>query len=110
MEHLEGITILNEYMTYAPAVWATIVFISCILFFVLWGICLCSDHGELAYVFAVLAIAAFIGGIIGMLAFPIEDGMVYECLVDDSITYKELVNTYEIIEQRGDIYNLKFLE
>lgn len=56
--------------------------------------------------FIVLLIFATIG-LCGV--WDIETGMIYECTVADDITYKELTETYKIVEQRGDIYKLKFL-
>lgn len=109
MKHLEGITVLNEYMTYIPAEWTTIVFASSILFAIIALFFTIFDYPDVTIAFLIITLVVFLGGIICMCAFTIEDGMVYECFVDDSITFKELINTYEIIEQRGDIYKLKFL-
>lgn len=110
MEHLEGITVLNEYMTYeTPWFVLLLVFLTIISAFVAM---VCAGNGKesacaIAFVcFIVLLIFATIG-MCGV--WDIETEMIYECTVADDITYKELTETYKIIEQRGDIYKLKFL-
>lgn len=110
MEHLEGITVLNEYMTYKTP-WFVFLLVLLTVISALIAIC-CASNGEelacaIAFVcFLILLIFATIG-LCGV--WDIETEMVYECTVADDITYKELTETYEIIEQRGDIYKLKFL-
>lgn len=110
MEHLEGIMVLNEYMTYeTPWFVLLLVFLTAISALVA---IVCAGNGKelactIAFVcFAILLIFATIG-LCGV--WDIESGMVYECTVADDITYKQLTETYEIVEQRGDIYKLKFL-
>lgn len=110
MEHLEGITVLNEYMTYTEATWAVIIFASSIAFLLFALFFVIFERPEAALVFLVLTLIVVIVGVICVNCFQIENGMVYECLVDDNITYKELTETYKIIGQRGDIYELKFIE
>lgn len=31
----------------------------------------------------------------------------YECIIDDSVSYNEVVENYKIVEQRGDIWVLE---
>lgn len=110
MEHLEGITVLNEYMIYETP-WFVILLALLTVISALIAIC-CASNGEglacmIAFVcFFILLIFTTIG-LCG--AWDIESEMVYECTVADDITYKELTEAYEIIEQRGDIYKLRFL-
>lgn len=111
MEHLEGITVLNEYMIY-EAPW--FVFLLCFLTAISAFVAIvCAGNGKetacmVALVcFIILLVFATIG-LCG--AWDIECGMIYECTVADDITYKQLTETYEIVEQRGDIYKLKFIE
>lgn len=110
MEHLEGITVLNEYMTYETP-W--FVFLLCFLTAISALIAIvCAGNGkELACTIALACfIILLIFTMIGLCGvWGIESEMIYECTVANDITYKELTETYEIIEQRGDIYKLKFL-
>lgn len=110
MEHLEGITVLNEYMTYETP-WFVFLLVLLAAISALIAICCAGNGKELACAIAfvcffILLIFATIG-LCGV--WDIESEMVYECTVADDITYKELTEAYEIIEQRGDIYKLKFL-
>ena len=110
MEHLEGITILNEYMTYETPWFVLLLIFLTVISAVVASFC-ASNGKELACTiafacFLILLIFATIG-LCGV--WDIETEMVYECTVADDITYKELTETYKIIEQRGDIYKLKFL-
>lgn len=110
MEHLERITILNEYMTYERP-WFLFLLVLLTVISALIALCFAADGKvwacAIAFVcFFILLIFTTIG-LCGV--WNIESGMVYECTIADDITYKELTETYEIIEQRGDIYKLKFL-
>ena len=55
---------------------------------------------------AILALVLFIGLLTGMLPAEIEDPdrNQYEVIFDDSTTINEVLDKYEIIEQRGSIY------
>lgn len=109
MEHLEGITVLNEYMTYeTPWFVYLLCFLSVVSVLITLG---CAANGKLlacgiAFVCFIILFIFATFSLNG--AWDIESGMIYECTVADDITYKELTETYEIIGQRGDIYKLKF--
>lgn len=109
MEHLEGITVLNEYIQQAPAPWTIIVFASTIFFGLIALLSIIFDNAEASSIFLIITLIVMIIGIIFMCVFTIDDGTIYECIVDDSVTFKELTKKYEVIEQRGNIYKLKFL-
>lgn len=112
MEHLEGITILNEYMTYETP-WFAYLFLALMGIFLMLSIifadCFSANHPCIicvccTVVFGILMVIALCG------VWNIEAGMVYECIIDDGVTYKELTSVYKIVEQHGDIYKLKFLD
>lgn len=112
MEHLEGITVLNEYMTYEKPWFILLFAILAFVFFIAALISVQQDNGWLTTILTLCCLvfmALFIIGA-GCGVWDVESGMIYECTVADDITYKELTETYEIIEQRGDIYKLKFIE
>ena len=52
-------------------------------------------------------------GLIVMFAYGIFNCTVktgeyrYECIIDDSVSYNEVVENYKIVEQRGDIWVLE---
>ena len=112
MEHLEGIVVLNEYMTYETP-WFVILFAVLTLTFFIAAII--STHQNNNWIIAVFTLCCLvfmvlfvIGGVSGV--WDVEAGMIYECTITNDITYKELTETYEVIGQRGDIYKLKFIE
>ena len=56
--------------------------------------------------FTILAIAAI--SLFGYLNDIYETGhYYYECVIEDTASFNEIMNTYEIVEQRGDIWVLK---
>ena len=109
MEHLEGITILNEYMTYETPWFATLLFILAAISAVVaivgaanGQISICSIGFICFGIFFILAMISTSG------LWDIETGIIYECTIADDVTYKKLTDVYEIVGQRGNIYKLKF--
>lgn len=110
MEHLEGITILNEYMTYETSWFVLLFAVLSIIFFIAAMISTQQDNNWIIAALILCCIVFLVLFLIGVGGvWDIENGTIYECTIADNITYKELTKTYKIIEQRGDIYKLKFL-
>lgn len=111
MEHLEGITILNEYMTYETPWFVFLLVFLTVISALVAIVCAGNGKGSACAIalgcFVILLIFTTIG-LCGV--WDIECEMIYECTVADDITYKQLTETYEIVGQRGDIYKLKFIE
>ena len=52
--------------------------------------------------------AVLIAAICVLLSLVIKTGEYrYECIIDDSVSYNEVVENYKIVEQRGDIWVLE---
>lgn len=105
---LEGITILNKTAVTGLPAWVSVL--AFVIFFI--G----------AIVFAVsmildgpvrVTVSSLMIGLIVMIAYVISSCTVktgeyrYECTIDDSVSYNEVVENYKIVEQRGDIWVLK---
>ena len=109
MQHLEGITVINEYMTYKAPFWSAFIMLSAVLFCLI-SLVFTSRHSKVAIIFWILTVLAIAASYICIYFFQVENGMVYECTISDDITYTELTNVYKIVGQHGNIYKLKFLE
>jgi hypothetical protein len=100
---LEGITVLDQSaaMDYEPLPFVTALLIIAIagIFIAAW---LEADW--------MIAVVLILGGL--FISIPIsvhesEDRYRYECLIDESVSMKDVYERYEIIEQRGDIWVLE---
>ncbi len=110
MEHLEGITILNEYMTYETPWFVPLLCFLTVISALVAIVCASNGKESACAIAFVCFIILFIFATIGLCGvWDIECGMIYECTIADDIIYKQLTETYKIVEQRGDIYKLKFL-
>lgn len=109
MQHLEGIKVINEYMTYSAPFWSIFIVFSAILFYLI-SMVIISKHPKVAITFGILMVLAIAASYICIYFCQVENGMVYECTISDDITYTELTNVYKIVGYHGNIYKLKFLE
>ena len=111
MQHLEGITVLNSYMTYTTPWWVSLFLLGIIP--LAWIAYWCFDqcHEYIGALFTLLTVVCLIFVLVGAFGgFEVEAGMVYECIIDRSVSFQELTSVYEVVKQRGDIYVLKFLK
>lgn len=112
MQHLEGITVLNEYMTYKDNNILMILLVGMFLAGLVAVLAAGKEWYGVCAVFSLLGIVCFITiivvGVTGV--YRSEAGIAFECIIDKSVSFQELTSVYEIVEQRGDIYVLKFLK
>ena len=111
---MEGITVLN---TIEHAVkgwgWSWVGFICAILgcLFMIIGIELAIRDLAGSTVDSIVTILGFILFIASLVVFKngkqIDAYYTYEVTIDDSISFIEFDNKYEILEHRGDIYEIK---
>ena len=101
----EGITILNKVAVTGLPSWimvsATVLFIIGVLIFIVDIIADCNWP-------VWTAVFLLIGWLILVVTIFLDitittDKYRYECIIDDSVSYNEVVENYKIIEQRGDI-------
>lgn len=106
---IEGITILNKIAITGLPTWLTITWIAIVMIsfgvMVVGGL-ITECNIKIAATAGVVALVMFFTGLI--LHCTIKTGEYrYECTIDDSVSYNDIVKNYEIIEQRGDIWVLE---
>lgn len=104
---VEGITILNKIAVTGLPTWimasAIIILTIGLLVFV---VSIIVDWPVWTVIFPFVGLLIFV--ICGILDITIKTGEYrYECIIDDSVSYNEVVENYNIIEQRGDIWILE---
>ena len=105
---VEGITILNKTAVTGLPTWALVL--AFVIFFI----------GAIAFAASMIldgpvwvTASSLMIGLIVMIAYGILNCIVktgeyrYECTIDDSVSYNEVVENYKIVEQRGDIWILE---
>lgn len=104
---IEGITILNKIAITGLPSWimvsAIIIFTIGLLIFTVFII---ADWPTWTAIIPAVSLLVFV--ICGILDGIIKTGEYrYECTIDDSVSYNEIVKNYKIVEQRGDIWVLE---
>lgn len=105
---VEGITVLNKIAITGLPSWIMVssVVILAIGLIVLVVSLLAEWPAWAAIVPIISAVLIFI--ICGILSCIIKTGEYrYECIIDDSVPYNEIIENYNIIEQRGNIWVLE---
>ena len=105
---VEGITILNTTAVTGLPTWALVL--AFVIFFI----------GAIAFAASMIldgpvwvTASSLMIGLIVMIAYGIFNCTVktgeyrYECTIDDSVSYNEVVENYKIVEQRGGIWILE---
>lgn len=109
---IEGITILNEIAVgpVGPIVAASLLFV--VLLFLIAGIQYAFKQGEA--VPGLFLIVVSLGAVIGIFvaSFDAADRIqkprpIYQVTIDDSVSFNELYENYEIIDQEGKIYEIR---
>ena len=110
---LEGITVLNQEMIIVNADWAIILCILsifgalCGVFMLFVSLFLRSD-GLLCIGAAIALGFGVCGLIISSIPSEVKSGRYrYEVTIDESVSFNDIYEKYEIIEQRGDIWVLE---
>jgi len=103
---MDGITILNQYMTYDWPTWRYIVLIAGVAIIML---CISAVMDNCSGLWGVLALVILLGLIVlGIISPKEETGLYeYEAIIDDGVSFTDLYEQYDIVEQRGEIYILK---
>ena len=111
---MEGVTILNTTPITGLPIWLIIVCIIACLALVMFDAMIIADivvfkrktRKIWIVTFTILAIVAI--SLFGYLNEIYETGRhYYECVIEDTASFNEIMNTYEIVDQRGDIWVLK---
>lgn len=105
---VEGITILNTTAITGLPTWVSVLafvifFIGAIVFAVSMIL-----NGPVWVTASSLMIGLIIMIACGIFKYTVKTGEYrYECIIDDSVSYNEVVENYKIVEQRGDIWVLE---
>ena len=111
---MKGVTILNTTPVTGLPIWLIIVCIIACLALVMFDAMIIADivvfkrktRKIWIVTFTILAIVAI--SLFGYLNDIYETGRYYyECVIEDTASFNEIMNTYEIVDQRGDIWVLK---
>ena len=105
---IEGITVLNKIaITGVPSWMMVSAIIISIIGFIVFAIAIIAKWPAWKAIVPII-IVLLIWFICGILNITIKTGEYrYECIIDDSVPYNEVVDNYKIIEQRGDIWVLE---
>lgn len=108
---MEGVTILNTIPVTGLPAWLVIVsVIVCIALVVVDGMIMTDlivfkrkTRKVLIIIGTILVIIAPI--LVGYLNETYETGRYhYECVIEDTASFNEIMDTYEVVDQRGDIW------
>lgn len=104
----EGITILNTTAVTGLPTWVMVsAFIIFVTGLIVFAVSMILD-GPVWITTSSLIISLSIMVTCGILQCIIKtDKYRYECTIDDSVSYNEVVENYKIVEQRGDIWVLE---
>ena len=105
---IEGITVLNKIAVTGVPSWVLVsAIIICIIGFIVFAISIIVEWPTWTAIVPII-IVLLIWFICGILNITIKTGEYrYECIIDDSVPYNEVVDNYKIVEQRGDIWVLE---
>lgn len=118
MMHINGVTELNSIDVYTTPWWLAITLFISIVLLVICAITMANIQKPSRSLVLVLGISAIIlVVVVGALGISCSFGVFdeysytkYEVIVDDTVNVNDFNNTYKTIEQRGDIYVVRFLE
>ena len=105
---IEGITVLNEIAVTGVPSWMMIsAIIISIIGFIVFAIAIIAEWPVWKVIIPIIIIL-FTWFICGIFNITFKTGKYqYECIIDDSVPYNEVVDNYKIVEQRGDIWVLE---
>ena len=115
---MAGVTILTSEVVMKPALWVDIVGWVCvgglILAMLIAIIGFIVDSTKMfvsaGIAFIIFAITGVSLAIMGTTFITVPDYTKYEVVLDNSVSMNEFMNTYEVLEQRGQIYVVKEIE
>lgn len=104
---VEGITILNKIAIIGLPTWIiTSAMIILIIGGLVFVVSVIADWPVWTGIFPLVCLLIFVT--CGILDTTIKTGEYrYECIIDNSVSYNEVVENYNIIGQRGDIWILE---
>lgn len=104
----EGITILNKTAVTGLPTWVLVLaFLIFFIGLIVFAVSMILD-GPVWITTSSLMISLIVMVACGTFKHTVKTGEYrYECTIDDSVSYNEVVENYKIVEQRGDIWVLE---
>lgn len=107
---VEGIHILNETMVMGSAGWAICAMLGGLMMGIICILICCNVKNKIVStvtgILSCTGILCFIT--IGIVNPEIETGRYrYECTIDESVSFDDIYERFEVIEQRGEIWVLE---
>lgn len=104
----EGITILNKTAVTGLPTWVLVLaFLIFFIGLIVFAVSMILD-GPVWITTSSLMIGLIVMVACGTFKHTVKTGEYrYECTIDDSVSYNEVVENYKIVEQRGDIWVLE---
>lgn len=105
---INGINVLNKIALTGLPTWADVSLVALMVLGIIVAIIsLIKDWplvvSKCSILVTVVALVAWLG-----LLHTVKTGQYrYECTIDDAVPYNEIVDNYNVIEQRGDIWVLE---
>lgn len=104
---MSGVTILNVEGAFLPAVYEhlNIILPILIILAVMSFVCILifMDHEIVAYIFTGVIVLSVLFALIFACAHPIR----YDVILDNSVSYNEFIERYDVIEVNGKIYTVR---
>lgn len=103
-------TIVNQYpiteAVFSPWIFLVLICSACVSFFIA---ILAFEERVWVLGFSLVALVLVLGGILFYgLSAKVESGRNrYECLIDDTVPFVEVVENYDVVNQRGDLWILE---
>ena len=103
---MEGITILATGTATLGLTWGVAIVIALIVFAVEYIFNPCDDEFGWRIGFAAfMSVLAFV--ILALVAVDTTEVTEYKVTIDDSVSYVEFMERYEVIDQEGEIYTVR---
>lgn len=103
-------TILNQTEIMVPIIpekYMILAVIALIVGMICAFVTLGGGNDILMIIAFILVIGCFITCFVGSIFEKSSGRYQYECLIDDTVTYTEIYNKYDVVEQRGSIWVLE---
>ena len=110
---MEGITILTTRTEVFPHIGSFILLLIGIIMVVAslgWLFHADTDEVKFLISFLTVGIISILIGMFGAIFLKTPGDTIYEVTIDDSVPMTEFMDSYEILEKRGNIYTIKEIE
>ena len=108
---IEGITVLAQETITPPtgAIIGALIFsiVFCVLGIISVVLAIADDEPGMGVIGALCLMGALVLGVVGFSAAAEDPHTEYKVLIDQNVSWSEVYENYEIIDQEGQIYTIK---